>query len=252
MRTIAHLSDLHFGRHSPMAVESLLRALGRLSPHLAIVSGDLTQRARPEQFAAARAFLDRLPCPWLAVLGNHDIPLYDLAARLRAPTKRFRRFIDPRRTPEFRDDEMAVLGLPTSHSLSFQMGWLKRAHAHLAADWIDALPERLFSILVMHHPPGWPFPWLGTNKVFPSRPPDALLCGHVHLTGVDRTKAKRFGETVLVRAGTTLSRRLRSEEKSFCVLRFDETDVEVETWRYQQHDFVPEAPVRFARRGAGR
>ena len=44
MRTIAHLSDLHFGRVEPAVIEALRRRLKALVPDLVVVSGDLTQR----------------------------------------------------------------------------------------------------------------------------------------------------------------------------------------------------------------
>jgi len=38
--------------------------------------------ALPAQFCAAKAFVDRLGTPVLAIPGNHDITLFDLWARL--------------------------------------------------------------------------------------------------------------------------------------------------------------------------
>ena len=57
MRTIAHLSDLHFGRVDSDMLDPLRASLEALRPDLVVVSGDLTQRAKLEQFQAARAFL---------------------------------------------------------------------------------------------------------------------------------------------------------------------------------------------------
>ncbi len=58
MRTIVHLSDLHFGRldgHHP----PLHRSDHRLAPDLVAILGGLTQRARRQEFVHARAFLNR-------------------------------------------------------------------------------------------------------------------------------------------------------------------------------------------------
>ena len=49
MRTIAHLSDLHFGRIDETLLDPLRRRLEALRPDLVVVSGDLTQRARAKQ-----------------------------------------------------------------------------------------------------------------------------------------------------------------------------------------------------------
>ena len=58
MRSIVHLSDIHFGRVNADVIAPLIDAIGKISPDLVAVSGDLTQRARSRQFAEARAFLD--------------------------------------------------------------------------------------------------------------------------------------------------------------------------------------------------
>src|SRR4051812_49132077 len=79
MRTIAHLSDLHFGKTDPAVVEGLVADLAEHKPNLLVVSGDFTQRARRGQYEQAAAFLRRLPTPQLVVPGNHDIPQYDWA-----------------------------------------------------------------------------------------------------------------------------------------------------------------------------
>ena len=81
MRKIAHISDLHFGAADEQVAERLVESIDELRPDLAVVSGDLTQRARPSQFREARAFLDRLKSFQLIVPGNHDVPLYNVVGR---------------------------------------------------------------------------------------------------------------------------------------------------------------------------
>ena len=88
MRVVAHLSDLHFGRIDPAALEPLRRRVIELTPDLVVISGDLTQRARAQQFREARAFLDSLPGPQIVVPGNHDVPLYNVLARFLRPLAR--------------------------------------------------------------------------------------------------------------------------------------------------------------------
>src|SRR5205085_1509213 len=94
MRTLVHLSDLHFGRLDERVVEPLLETIRETRPDTVAVSGDLTQRARSDQFKAARAFLDALPrVPLIVVPGNHDVPLYNVWARFAQPLDKFRRYI---------------------------------------------------------------------------------------------------------------------------------------------------------------
>ena len=83
------------------------------------MSGDLTQRARRRQFQHAAAFLDRLPFPKVVVPGNHDVPLFNLAARLFDPFGGYRRWISPDLEPAYIDDEMAMIGLNSARALDY-------------------------------------------------------------------------------------------------------------------------------------
>jgi hypothetical protein len=78
MSVLLQISDTHFGTEQPPVVEALLALAAQQRPDLVVLSGDITQRARPAQFRAAKAFVDRLGAPVLAVPGNHDIALFDL------------------------------------------------------------------------------------------------------------------------------------------------------------------------------
>ena len=93
MRTIAHLSDLHFGATDPVLVSAVIDEVRRREPDVIAVSGDLTQRARRTQFIAAREFLSALPGPLVVVPGNHDVPLYNVIARFSSPLRGFHRHI---------------------------------------------------------------------------------------------------------------------------------------------------------------
>ena len=111
MRTIAHLSDLHFGREDPRAVDALARDLDELAPSLVAVSGDLTQRARAREFEKARDFLTGLAGPVLVVPGNHDVPLFDVVRRFVSPLGRYRAFVAEDLEPVHEDEELVVVGI---------------------------------------------------------------------------------------------------------------------------------------------
>jgi 3',5'-cyclic AMP phosphodiesterase CpdA len=86
MSVVLQVSDTHFGTEQPGVVEALLRLVHDQLPTLVVLSGDITQRARWSQFRAARAFTARLTVPATLMLsGNHDMPLFNLVARLLAP-----------------------------------------------------------------------------------------------------------------------------------------------------------------------
>jgi 3',5'-cyclic AMP phosphodiesterase CpdA len=152
VRTIAHISDVHFGREDAGAAEALLEDLRQTAPSLVVVSGDLTQRARRDQFRRARAFLARIAAPCLIVPGNHDIPLYDVLRRVRAPFGRYRRYIASDLAPLWVDDELAVLGVNTARPEVWKSGKIAPAQIEQIRDRLGPLPASLFRVVVTHHP----------------------------------------------------------------------------------------------------
>jgi len=115
MRTIVHLSDLHFGRIDEALIAPIVAQIHEIAPDLIVVSGDLTQRAKSEQFMEARQFLDALPQPQIVVPGNHDVPLFNVMARFFRPLTKYRRYITQQLQPIFIDEEIAVIGINTAH-----------------------------------------------------------------------------------------------------------------------------------------
>src|SRR5436190_16492332 len=104
MRTLIHLSDLHFGRIDEAIIHPLIATIKQINPDLLAVSGDLTQRARTEQFKAARAFLELLPTPQIIVPGNHDISAHDLLERFFQPLDKYRNYITADLQPFYEDE----------------------------------------------------------------------------------------------------------------------------------------------------
>jgi 3',5'-cyclic AMP phosphodiesterase CpdA len=129
MTRILHLSDIHFGAVDARLVQPLLALAHDLRPDATVISGDLTQRARPEQFTAARAFIDRLPGPVLCVPGNHDMPLHNLALRLVAPFARYRRAMGSELEPTVTLPGAVLQGVNTANPLVWKSGVLRPASA---------------------------------------------------------------------------------------------------------------------------
>lgn len=152
MRTIAHLSDLHFGRHDDQVAEALLADASLKTADLAVVTGDLTQRGRIHQFEAARSFLDRLGKPVLVVPGNHDIPLYNLIQRFVGRLARYQRFITGDLHPFIDDGEIAVLGLNTARSAAIANGRISKEQAHAMVAAFADVPADRTRIVAAHHP----------------------------------------------------------------------------------------------------
>src|SRR2546427_9837804 len=122
MRTLVHLSDLHFGRVDEQLIAPLISAVTEINPDLVAVSGDLTQRARTQEFREARAFLDALPQPQVVVPGNHDVPLYNVFSRFLQPLDKYKLHITDDLHPSYVDEEIAVVGVSTVRSLTIKGG----------------------------------------------------------------------------------------------------------------------------------
>ncbi len=236
MRRVVHLSDLHFGRTRPELLEPLVAAIAATNPDLVVVSGDLTQRARNRQFAAARGFLDRLDAPRLVVPGNHDIPLGNLASRLTDPFRRYRRWIDRDLEPRFSDSELAVVGINTVDPLAWQRGRIgNRATFRAMAALADA--GAATRIVVVHHPfehlPGEPKALMrhagrGIDALTRAGA-DVVLSGHLHAWRAEPAALRIGGaHTLQIQAGTGLSTRLRGEENDFNLLTVEPGSVLVE------------------------
>jgi 3',5'-cyclic AMP phosphodiesterase CpdA len=231
MNSLAHISDLHFGAESPEIVEGLLADLLSVEPSLVAVSGDLTQRARPEEFVAARRFLDRIPFPRLVVPGNHDIPLFDLWTRFARPLARFRRYIDEDLDPFFSTDSVAVLGVNTARSNTWKDGRVSEAQIQGLRRRFSPLPADVVKVLVTHHPflppPGEAsLPLVGRAaealRAAEACGVDLVLSGHLHrgYTGDIRAHHVQVRRAMLVaQAGTATSHRVRNEANSYNVVR---------------------------------
>lgn len=63
---LVHLSDLHFGAEKQECLLAIKQFCGKHPVEIIAVSGDLTQRARRNQFLNCKTFLDGLNIPCLA------------------------------------------------------------------------------------------------------------------------------------------------------------------------------------------
>lgn len=265
MRTLVHLSDLHFGRVDQALLVPLVESVIALLPDVVVVSGDLTQRARSAEFAQAKEFLARLPRPQIVVPGNHDVPLLNVVDRLLRPLEKFRRCIEPNLSPSYIDQEMAVLGVNTARSLVLKNGRINEAQVHSLRETLHKLPEEVVKVVVTHHPFDVPFHVHANECVgragmamamFAQHGVDVLLAGHLHTSrsaGTGERYALAGYEALVVSAGTATSTRGRGETNSFNVLRLQKQRVEVERFEWVNGDqrFAPATREIFERKLKG-
>lgn len=271
MLTILHISDLHFGPPYQEEVgEALLRFAFDLQPELIVASGDFTQRAREEQFIAARAFLDRLPgAPLVTTPGNHDVPLYRIGERLFRPLEHYQRYISQELDTVTRLPEAVVVSLnSTAPRRAIVNGRIHRGQLEFARDAFRDLPPELFRIIVAHHhfapPPDFERVDVMPKAkraldAFTQMRVDLVLGGHLHraylgnsldvYAGMDREHG-----IVIVQSGTSTSRRGRAREReknSFNLLRIDGRMIRVTHFMYFEvaNGFLPTSRHIFFRGG---
>jgi 3',5'-cyclic AMP phosphodiesterase CpdA len=221
MRTVAHISDLHFGRHDLAVMEDILASLEKNRPDLVVISGDFTQRARHIEFAEARRFLDRIAVPKLVTPGNHDVPLYNLFSRFVRPFRKYDRYIAPLDQPLsfFQDDELAGLALNTARRFTRKNGRLSKEQIAGISRIFDTVPQDVTKLIVTHHPLAIPEREdslelagraLAALEAIADAGVHVLLSGHHHraLSG-PVSEVSCAGSILIVHAGTAISTRTR-------------------------------------------
>ncbi len=235
MTLLLHLSDPHFDTERAPVVAALEALVREQRPDVLLLSGDITQRATPAQFAAARRFVDRLAVPALvAIPGNHDIPLFNLAARLLWPYARYARAFGPNLEPEFENTEVLVLGLNTTRRWRHVDGEVSAAQIERVARRCEQAPAAQWRIVVVHQPVAVSRPQDVHNLLhgrdaavrrWSAAGVDLVLGGHIHLPFVLPLHEQMVGlprRLWAVQAGTAVSARVRSEAgNSVNLIRID-------------------------------
>ena len=261
LRTIAHISDLHFGRLNSETLAALRAAILNAKPDLVAVSGDLTQRAKSAEFFAARQFLDTLPKPQIVVPGNHDVPLYNVMSRWLTPLKKYRRYINSDLEPFFADQEIAVLGINTARSMTFKNGRINERQVAQSCSRLGLLSAKGTRILVTHHP--FDVADARTTRDIVGRAElamaefarckiDVILTGHLHASSVSNSEARygAFGySSLFIQAGTATSIRQRGELNAWNLVRIKDDAISVEclSWNLAGSGFTAVETKQFPR-----
>src|SRR6202795_208755 len=265
MRTIAHLSDPHFGRIEPATVQALIATIIEARPDVVVVSGDLTQRAKEREFQEARRFLDAPPSPPIVVPGNHDVPFYNVLARALKPLRNYQRYITQDLEPFYSDEEIAIVGINTARSLTFKNGRINTRQVARSCARLEACGENRTRVIVSHHPFDLPethelHGLIGRAHMamagFARCRVDLILSGHLHIshTSESAPRYKIPGHSALViHAGTATSTRARGELNSFNIIQVDRSSVSIQCFTCNRalSSFPPSVTGQFQRTPAG-
>jgi 3',5'-cyclic AMP phosphodiesterase CpdA len=259
---IAHLSDLHFGRHDETVADALVLELAKQSADLVVISGDFTQRGTESEFQKARAFLDQINGPVFAVPGNHDVPQTNLFTRTFRPYALYRTYVDNELEPFLELDGLAVLGLKTPRRFTPDFNWSngfldKRQLARIEERYSKASPAAM-RIIVAHHPLLYPEKKGGmvqhivrhadrALQAFASSGVRLVLSGHFHLSyvrihgaagalkqGVPQGLRQAASAPILVaQTSSTTSTRLRGDLNAYNLIEIDGDDIQIDVreWR---------------------
>lgn len=222
MTLLLQISDPHFGTERPRVVAALLDLIAALPPDLVVMSGDLTQRARRAQFRAARAFVDKLGAtPALVVPGNHDIPLFNVFARMFRPYANHQRVFGANLEPEFESPELLVLALNTTRAYRHKDGEVSMQQVRRVAERLERATPAQLRVVVTHQPVAVTRAQDETNLLhgreravqrWARAGADLIVGGHIHLPYVlplHDTFANLPRRMWAVQAGTAMSSRVR-------------------------------------------
>jgi 3',5'-cyclic AMP phosphodiesterase CpdA len=248
MNTLIQISDPHFGTDQAQVVKALLALVSRVKPLVAVLSGDITQRARRAQFAAARKFVDQLEVAhWLAVPGNHDVPLFNIAARIFSPYGGFQRAFGDALEPHLECDGFQIIGVNTTRPSRHKDGEISQDQVERVARQLSSAGSQRLKIVVTHQPVHVLRAGDVHNRVHGHREAvtrwaaagaDIIMGGHIHLPYVAALRdhiPELSRRCWVVQAGTAVSWRVRANHpNSVNLLHYTPGSSEccVERWEY--------------------
>jgi Icc protein len=224
---IAQLSDLHCGGpyFVPNLLERAISEVNELQPDIVICSGDLTTMGFKEEYAQAKAYLDRIECDaFVIVPGNHDS-----------------RNVGYIHFEQLFGDRDSVLHSGGVTVVAVDSTEPDLDHGQIGRGQYSWIEEQLFSqpadlrIFVMHHHV-LPVPGTGRERNVVYDAGDAIEClqragvdlvlsGHKHVP-----YAWKLEDLFIVNAGTVSSLRLRGNTRP-CYNLIEVSGGHVDVWR---------------------
>lgn len=255
MLNLLHISDLHFGPpFVPEVADALLRTAHQLTPDLVVASGDFTQNAQPDEFAAARDYLAQMPrVPTVVTPGNHDVPAFPTFL-FTSSFARYQQYLHPELDYVLRVDvpgKQACLASLNSTSWmgSLVNGRLSSEQLAKCERWFAEAPADAIRVVVAHHHFA-PAPDLEGGSVmrqarraidqFIRLKVELILGGHLHRSYIGNSLdfypgANRQRGIIIVQCGTSTSGRGRvreHEKNSFNFIQVDAQLVRITHYLY--------------------
>ncbi len=264
MGRIIQVSDVHFGCEIPEAVTAVHDLLHDVRPDLTLITGDITQVGARSEFLDAARWIDSLPTPVFVTVGNHDVPYWDVLARVFNPWGAFEDAVghpahDHQFSARFTDTALMVRGITTARGWQARLNWSKGVidldQTSRAAEALSRAPVGALRIVAVHHPliemEGAPV--TGDVKrgrraaqLFADAGVDLVLSGHVH---VPFALPIQLGDHKSYAVGCgTLSRRLRGVPPSINRIEWDDRSITVTVLAFDGTAFVEDKVWTLARR----
>ena len=227
---LLQISDLHFGPPFVEQVgEAALKSAIEMHPDAIVINGDLTQRAKRDQFMAAKHYMERLPSvPQLVIPGNHDVPLYRVLERMLDPHRLYQEIISVELNPILKIDGAVIVGLDsTAPRSAISNGQIFKWQLDLCERAFSDTPSGIARIVVAHHHFAPAPDLLRDNRMPHSRRAierftdlkvDLILGGHLHRAYIGNSLdfypgSHRDRGIIIAQCGTTTSRRGRGREQ---------------------------------------
>ena len=258
MKSIVHISDLHFGTENDFIKEALLDEIYKIMPKAVAISGDLTQRARTAQFIKAKEYIDRIKFPKVVIPGNHDISLFNPYKRFVNPLYKYKKYITDEMYPHYTDKDFSLIGINSARSLTWKSGRISLEQIEEIKSTILSIGSSLFKAVVIHHNL-YPTPHntkqniLGRTEILLDEIDecgiDLILSGHRHFpyTAILNKNRANKSSSVYIAAGTAFSTRTRNYPNSFNLLKLHYHYVENYTYCFCKKKFIPVTREIFTR-----
>lgn len=266
---LLHISDVHFGPpYLPKVGEAVLRIAPTLEAHAIVISGDLTQRAKPEQFIEARKFIDALPpLPRIVVPGNHDVPLYRVWERIASPLALYRKYICEDLDPVLSLPGALLVGIDsTAPYTALSNGRITQEQLDRCVVLFEQTPPGAARIVVAHHHFAPAPDNLKDSRMqraeramrrFDELKVDLIMGGHLHRAYIGNSLdfypgVNRDRGIIICQSGTTTSRRGRGREReknSFNIVEIGKKTIQISHYMYfsPTDEFEPTSRHTFRR-----